>query len=75
VYLQSGDLKLARSELQEAIRLQPELASAHYNLALVSEKQQKMDEATRELREALKADPQFRAARVELDRLERSTVR
>ena len=60
-------------ELEEAIRLQPEFAWAHYNLALVSKKQEKKDEAIKELQAALKADPQFQAARTELDRMEAST--
>ena len=66
----SGRLEQARSTLEEAIRLQPEFAWADYNLALVSKKQEKRDEATQELREALKADPPFQAARAELDRIE-----
>jgi Tfp pilus assembly protein PilF len=55
--------------------LQPEFASSHYNLALVLKKQEKREEAARELRAALKADPQFQAARAELDRMEASTKR
>jgi Tfp pilus assembly protein PilF len=42
---------------------------------LVSKKQEKRDEATQELRLALKADPQFHAARAELDRMEGSMKR
>jgi len=53
--------------------LQPEFAWAYYNLALVSKKQDKREEATQELRAALKADPQFQAARAELDRMEATT--
>jgi len=55
--------------------LQPEFAWAHYNLALVSKKQEKKDEATQELRAALKADPKFQAAQRELDRMEASMKR
>jgi Tfp pilus assembly protein PilF len=75
VYLQRGQLQQARDEIEEAIRSRPEFAWAHYNLALVSKKQGKRDEATQELRAALKADPQFQAARTELDRMEASTKR
>jgi Tfp pilus assembly protein PilF len=75
VYLQSGRLEQARSELEQAIRLQPKFAWAHYNLALVLKKQEKKDDAKRELRAALKADPQFPAARAELDRMEAATKR
>lgn len=70
-----GAASLTRSELEEAIRLQPEFAWAYYNLVLVSKKQEKRDEATQELRLALKADPQFHAARAELDRMEGSMKR
>ena len=75
LYLLRGQLEQARSELKTAIRLQPEFASAHYNFALVLKKQEKRDEAAQEFRAALKADPQFQAARAELDRLEASTKR
>ena len=56
-------------------RGQPEFAAAHYNLALVLQKQDSRNEATQELRAALKANPQFQAARAELDRMEASTKR
>ena len=70
MYLQRGDLERARAELQEAIRLEPKFALAHFNLALVFQKEAKIEEAEGELRAALRADPSFPAARAELDRLE-----
>ena len=60
----------ARTDPQRTRRgdpLQPEFAWAYYNLALVSKKQERRDETAQELRAALKADPQFRAARAELE--------
>ena len=54
--MQRGDLEPARRQFEETIRLQPKLASAHYNLALIFQKQGKTDAAEQEFRAAKAAE-------------------
>jgi Tfp pilus assembly protein PilF len=56
IYLQRGELAPAQHQFEEAIRLQAKLASAHYNLALVFQKQGKKEDAVREFRAAQEAE-------------------
>jgi len=72
IYLKRGELNLARSELTEAIHCQPQFVSAHFNLALVLQKEGKRDEAANEFRATLRLDPEFEAARAALDHIESS---
>jgi tetratricopeptide (TPR) repeat protein len=70
VYLGRGDLAHGKAAFSEAIRLQPAFARAHYNLGLIFRREERSEDAAREFRAALDADPQFSAARAALDRLQ-----
>ena len=70
LYLQRGALEGAQYEFQEAVKLQPKFAWAHYNLALVLQPRGRNQEAAQDLRAALQADPEFIAARTALARIE-----
>src|SRR5215831_570563 len=67
------DLPQAKAAFSDAIRLQPDFAWAHYNLGLVFRRENKSEDAARELRAALDADPQFSAAHTALERLEHAS--
>ena len=58
-YLEKGQLQLAEPHFRAAIRIIPELGSAHYNLAVTLHRQNRLDEAVREYREAIRrsSDP------------------
>ena len=56
-YEQRSDLKAAEQEYREAIRLQPELAATHNNLANILEKLGRNAEALAEYREAVRLSP------------------
>ena len=70
VYLGRGDLPHGKVAFSEAIRLQPGFARAHYNLGLIFRREERTEDAAREFRAALDADPQFSAARAALDRMQ-----
>jgi tetratricopeptide (TPR) repeat protein len=56
-YLRAGDLRAARSEFQDALRLEPKFADAHRHLARIAAAEGDFLEAIRELKEALTVDP------------------
>jgi tetratricopeptide (TPR) repeat protein len=62
----SGDLTHARLALEEARRLAPMFADVHYRLALARLQGQQRASARRSLQEALRINPRYVAARVEL---------
>jgi len=53
---------MSQMEYREAIRVDPDDAEAHNNLALLLETLKRYDEAELEYREAIRADPNFAAA-------------
>ena len=57
--VEKGQPELAQTHFETAVRLIPELASAHYNLAVLWQRQNRMEQATREYRQAiaLSSDP------------------
>jgi len=57
LWLGWGNLHRARSHYLESLRIKPDYAEAHHNLALVLMQEGKRDEATGRYREALKYDP------------------
>jgi protein O-mannosyl-transferase len=59
VWLARGDLRMARSAYEEAVRLKPDYAEAHNNLALVLMRTGRMDEAVLNYRQALKDNPGY----------------
>ena len=59
-------LREAIAAFRESIRLNPDFADAHYNLARTLYRQEKAVEAIPEFREALRLDPAHAAARKEL---------
>jgi protein O-GlcNAc transferase len=60
--LQSGDAAGAQTQFTEAIRLKPEYAEAHYNLALALHQEGKEDAAHAELDKAYAISPELRNA-------------
>jgi tetratricopeptide (TPR) repeat protein len=62
----SGDLANATAALEEARRLAPTFADVHYRLALARLAAQQRAGARRSLQEALRINPRYVAARVEL---------
>ncbi len=56
---EAGETHLATQHLEKAVRLAPDLAAPHYNLALILQKQGQMSESVREYRLAIErsADP------------------
>ena len=71
LYLRRGALAQAKASFANAIRLRPAFAWAHYNLGLALDREDKKEDAAREFRAALDADPKFTAARKALGRIER----
>jgi Flp pilus assembly protein TadD len=69
LYLRRGALAQAKAAFADAIRLQPGFAWAHYNLGLALGREDKKEDAAREFRAALDADPKFSAARKALEKL------
>lgn len=59
----------ARIDLAHAKKLNPDLPTHHHGLGLVSEAENKMPEAEKHYKSALKVDPGFAPARVNLGRL------
>jgi Flp pilus assembly protein TadD len=62
----TGKLGEATAHFQEAVRLQPDSASAHLNLGRARAAQGKFDEAIRHYNEALRLRPDSAQARQEL---------
>lgn len=56
-FAQRGDLKCAVAAFKQALRLEPHLAEAHFDLGLVLQSQQRHAEAISEFRAALEYDP------------------
>ncbi len=54
-----GDLKAAQPLLEEAVKYDGSLAQAHYQLGMLLEQIEKLDEAVAELNRAAHADPQY----------------
>ncbi|MDQ1406204.1 MAG: protein O-mannosyl-transferase [Acidobacteriaceae bacterium] len=57
--VEKGQPELAQTHFETAVRLIPELASAHYNLAVLWQRQNRTEQAVREYRQAiaLSSDP------------------
>lgn len=62
VWLGRGDLSEARSRYLESLRIKPDYAEAHNNLAMVLMQEGKTDEAAFHYREAIRGDPTFEKA-------------
>jgi tetratricopeptide (TPR) repeat protein len=56
-FAEKGDLKCAVAAFKQALRLEPRLAEAHFDLGLVRQSQQQPAEAISEFRLALRYDP------------------
>ena len=63
---------MARSEFEEAVRLKPNYASAHYNLGVALVALKDLDGARSEFEKALSADPNYLPARNALARITKS---
>ena len=72
ILAQQGRFDQARGHLERAVQLEPGYAEAWTNLGLVYLDQGRSDKAADAWRGALKADPDFTAARLNLERLERA---
>jgi tetratricopeptide (TPR) repeat protein len=72
---QIGELPRAESALEEALRLSPGYASAHYNLAIALHRQRRFEEAERSARKAVLWDPESARAWAELGHLRFETGR
>jgi Tfp pilus assembly protein PilF len=62
VLLQAGDIPAAVAEFAEAVRLKPQYAEAHYNLALALQQQGKAEESHAEFERAFEIAPELRNA-------------
>ena len=62
VWLARGDLQKARNHYEESLRIKPDYAEAHNNLALALMREGMMDEAAAHYRNALKDNPNFAEA-------------
>jgi tetratricopeptide (TPR) repeat protein len=56
-FAESGDLKCAAAAFEQALKLSPRSAEAHFDLALVRQRQKKPEMAINELQLALQYDP------------------
>jgi tetratricopeptide (TPR) repeat protein len=56
-FAEKGDLKCAAAEFKQALRLEPHLAEAHFDLGLVRQRQEQSAAAINEFRLALQYDP------------------
>ena len=63
LYGQNGRFAEAEQLLREAVRRRPDKADAHWNLAVALDAQGRKDESMDEVRETLKLDPRYPAAR------------
>lgn len=69
VEMQRGNFENARKLLKRAKRLNPDVAQPYHGLGVLSEREHKPDEASGHYAEALKVDPGFAPARINLARL------
>jgi tetratricopeptide (TPR) repeat protein len=65
-FAQKDDLKCSVAAFQQALRLEPRSAEAHFDLGLVRQRQEQTDAATREFQLALQYDPGLLQARCAL---------
>ena len=65
-FAESGDLKCAAAAFEQALRLDPRSAEAHFDLGLVRQRQEKPADAMNEFRLALQHDPGLLQARCAL---------
>jgi tetratricopeptide (TPR) repeat protein len=65
-FAQRDDLKCSVEAFQEALRLEPHSAEAHFDLGLVRQRQEQTGAATREFQLALQYDPELLPARCAL---------
>jgi protein O-mannosyl-transferase len=70
--LRQGAVALARSEFDEAVRLKPNYAAAHYNLGVALVALKEPDGARSEFEKALSADPNYLPAREALARMDQA---
>ena len=69
LYMRLGNLEKAKSELNQAVRLDSKAPWAHYNLGLVLRQQGDTAGAARQFQNALDVAPGFRPAQEALERL------
>jgi tetratricopeptide (TPR) repeat protein len=67
--LSRGDLPAAAARFEEVVHAQPDCAEARNNFAVVLVEQGRIDEAAYQLRQALRARPDYYRARLNLDRV------
>ena len=65
----SGRLVEAADEFDQAIRLKPDYAQAHYNLAITLGRMRRFSEAADQLEQAVRLEPDYGEARETLARL------
>ncbi len=65
-FSQQGDLDRARQEFAEALRLEPQRAEAHYNLANIFFRQGNLKAAEAGYREAIRLNPHYESAHLAL---------
>jgi hypothetical protein len=75
VWFSRGDLPKARSHYLASLRIKPDYAEAHNNLALVLMREGRMAEAAAQFREALKDNPDYAEAQTNLAKLPRGEGR
>jgi Flp pilus assembly protein TadD len=63
---------LARSEFEEAVRLKPNYAAAHYDLGVALVALKELEGARSEFQKALNADPNYLPARDALARMDKA---
>src|SRR5690606_16357947 len=69
VEMQRGNFENARRMLKRAKRLNPDVAQPYHGLGVLSERERKHDEASAHYAEALRIDPGFAPARMNLARM------
>ena len=69
VEMQRGNFGRARQLLERARRLNPDVAQPHHGLGVLAERQHRPDVASEHYAEALRVDPGFSPARLNLGRL------
>ncbi|AXC09723.1 hypothetical protein ACPOL_0342 [Acidisarcina polymorpha] len=65
-FAEKGDLKCSVAAFEEALRLDPHSAEAHFDLGLARQREQRTDAAVREFQLALQHDPKLLQARCAL---------